>query len=298
MGMGKELAKNFPSARRVFEEANDSLGFDLAGLCYEGPEDELVKTTNTQPAILTFSVACLEVLKEQGLQPHVAAGLSLGEYSALVAADSLKFDEAVKLVRKRGQYMQEAVPLGRGTMAAIIGLDRDEVLRLCREGSRWGVVEPANFNCPGQIVIAGEVEAVERAVALAKEAGAKRAVVLPVSAPFHCSLIRPAGVKLAEELAATDLSDAELPVMANVSARYIRRKDDIEVALINQVSSPVLWEDSVREMLKDGVDRFVEVGPGRSLSAFIKKIDREVPVANVEDIQSLEKVLDSWERGC
>lgn len=300
VGMGSELARHYPSFFRYFEEASEVLGFNLARLCFDGPEETLKETANTQPAILTMSVACLALMKENGIRADVVAGLSLGEYTALVAAGSLEFGRAVPLVRQRGIYMQEAVPLGEGTMAAILGLEAAAVVAACAgaraEGTGW--VEPANYNCPGQIVIAGHVAAVERAMALAAAAGAAKCVLLPVSAPFHCQLLAPAGERLAQDLAQVRIAPAQIPVVANVTANYVTDPAAIRDLLIRQVSSPVRWEESVRRMAADGVETFIELGPGRALSGFIKKIDRKLKVFNVEDVQSLGKVLDSCGRVC
>ncbi len=298
VGMGKELADRYPKARQVFEEAGDSLGFDLGRMCFEGPEEVLRETVNTQPAILATSVACLAVLKEEGVEAHALAGLSLGEYAALVAAGAISFSETVQLVRRRGQYMQEAVPAGEGAMAAVIGLGRPDVERACREAAAAGVVEPANFNCPGQIVIAGVTAAVEKAVALARQMGAAKAVKLAVSGPFHCRLLRSAGDRLAVDLDRIEVREAQVPVVANVSADYVRAPEDIRRALIDQVSRPVMWEDSIRRMTTDGVDTFVEVGPGKTLSGFLKRIAPEARSLNVEDGSSLEKFLDYWGEVC
>lgn len=298
VGMGKELYELYPSVRAVFEEADDSLGMSLSKVCFEGPEESLKSTMNTQPAILTVSAACLAVLEESGVTPDSVAGLSLGEYGALVAADSLTVTDTVRLVRRRGRYMQEAVPEGQGAMAAVLGLGRTEVEQACREASVAGVVEPANYNCPGQIVIAGETAAVDRAVAVAKELGATRAVRLAVSAPFHCRLLRPAGQRLAEDLEQVEVKEATIPVVANVSADYVRRPEEIKRSLIDQVSRPVRWEESVRRMVDDGTDLFVEVGPGRTLSGFLKRIAPEARTLNVEDGSSLEKLLDYWGEVC
>lgn len=297
VGMGRDLAEQYPQFRRYFDEASEVLGFDLARLCFEGPEERLQETANTQPAILTVSVATLALLRERGLEPDVVAGLSLGEYTALVAAGVLEFRQAVDLVRRRGIYMQEAVPLGEGTMAAILGLESQAVEEICRQARDVGWVEPANYNCPGQVVIAGHVAAVEKAVRLAQEAGAARAVILPVSAPFHCKLLAPAGERLARDLQAVPLAPARIPVVANVTADYVREPEAIRELLIRQVSSPVRWEESVRRMMADGVDTFVEVGPGRTLSGFVRRIDRKLRVFNVEDNQSLVKLLDCWGEG-
>lgn len=293
VGMGQELYNNFPVAKRIFDEADEALGFSITDMCFNGPEEELRKTFNTQPAILTVSIACYEVLKEQGLAPEVVAGHSLGEYSALVAAGALSFKDAVRLVRKRGQYMQEAVPLGEGAMAAILGLDRDSVVAVCAQVSaEIGVVEAVNFNCPGQIVIAGKTAPVEKAAELMKAAGAKRAVMLPVSAPFHSSLMQPAAEKLAAELAQIAVQDAVIPVVANVNAEAVTDGQVIKQLLVEQAASPVKWEDCVQKMAALGADTFVEVGPGKVLTGFTKKIAKEISNVNVEDAASLEKTLD------
>ncbi len=295
IGMGRELAENYAAAKKVFEEATEALGFDIEAMIFDGDEETLKITENTQPAIVTTSVACLEVLKEKGISPDVVAGLSLGEYTAHVAAGSITFADAVKLVRKRGKFMQEAVPIGVGTMAAIIGLTQAQVIDCCEQAEKIGVVEPANFNCPGQIVVAGEVSAVEKVCETAKEKGAKRALILPVSAPFHCSMLKPAGDKLAVELDKVVIHDGEIPVIANVNAEYIKNKDEIKPLLIQQVSTCVKWEDSIRKMIDDGVDTLIEVGPGKTLSSFAKKIDRTLNILNVEDLTSLEKTLERLE---
>lgn len=300
VGMAADLAREYPVVRQTFEEASDALGFDLARMCFEGPESDLQLTENTQPAILTHSVAALRLLASRGApSPAAAAGLSLGEYSALVAAGSFDFFDAVRLVRERGRYMQEAVPEGVGTMAAILGLDRPDVESCCAGASGGGeIVEPANYNCPGQTVIAGHVPAVHRAVERCKAAGAKKAVVLPVSAPFHCSLLRPAGERLAAALVELPPRDAGLPVVANVDAEYVRDSDDIVSALVAQVSSPVLWEDCVRRMVNDGCDCFLEVGPGKALSGFVKRIAREAKCLNVDGLDSLGHALRELEGVC
>jgi len=292
-GMGKELAENYSEAMRIFDLASERLGIDMRKLCFEGDEEELKKTENTQPSILTASIAMLEVLKLKGIVPDITAGLSLGEYSALVASKAIDFADAVALVKKRGKYMQEAVPAGEGTMAAVMGMERESVMECLKMASGYGVVEAANFNCPGQIVIAGHTKAVEHACTILKEKGAKRAIMLPVSAPFHSSLLKPAGDKLAEELEKVDIYDNELPVVSNVNAQVILNKYEIKKCLVEQVSSSVLWEDSVRHMIDLGVDTFIEVGPGKTLSAFVKKIDKSLYVYNVEDIESLENTIVS-----
>lgn len=296
VGMGRQLAEGYPAARRRLEEAGEALGMDLMRLLFDGPEEVLAETENTQPAILAVSVACLEVLTREGLEPEVAAGLSLGEYSALVAAGALDFPTAVQVVRQRGRFMQEAVPLGVGGMAAILGLDAVVVEAICEQARDAGWVEPANYNCPGQVVVAGEAAAVDRAVQLAKEAGAARAVKLAVSAPFHTRMLAPAAGRLAEVLAGVPIRPARIPVVANVTAEPVQDPEEIRTLLIRQVASPVRWEQSVRRMIADGVDTFVEVGPGRALSGFIKRIDRRLKVLNVEDPQTLAGALDSLGR--
>ncbi|MBP7072828.1 MAG: ACP S-malonyltransferase [Clostridia bacterium] len=292
-GMGKELAQNYKEAMNIFDLASERLGIDMKKLCFEGDEEELKKTENTQPSILTVSIALLEVLKLKGIEPQIAAGLSLGEYSALVASKAISFTDAVALVKKRGKYMQEAVPAGEGTMAAIMGIERESVMECLKMASSYGVVEAANFNCPGQVVIAGHTRAVEKACSILKERGARKAIMLPVSAPFHSSLLKPAGEKLAAELENVNISDNELPVVSNVNAQVIMNKYEIKRCLIEQVSSSVLWEDSIRRMIDMGVDTFIEVGPGRTLSAFVKKIDKNLYVHNVENIDTLENTIVS-----
>lgn len=291
VGMGKELAENFACADAVFEQASDALGMDVKNLVWESDEETLKITENTQPAILTMSVAALRVLEEKGVRPDVVAGLSLGEYAAHVASKSIDFKKAVTLVKKRGKYMQETVPLGVGGMAAVLALGADEVRACCKEASAVGIVEPANFNCPGQITVAGEIAAVEKCCELAKAAGAKRAMLLPVSAPFHCSMLKEAGVKLARELEAVTVSDMQIPLITNVTGDYLMDKEQIKPTLVKQVSSSVLWEDGIRRMIADGVDTFVEVGPGKALCGFMKKIDKEMKAYNVEDMASLENTL-------
>lgn len=295
VGMGRKMVEQYPEARRVFEEAEEALGFSLGRLCFEGPEEELNLTVNTQPAVVATSLACLAVFEKRAQPPMAVAGLSLGEYSALVAAGSLSCGEAVTLVRKRGQYMQEVVPPGKGAMAAIIGLAREKVVEVCNQAQAYGVVEPANFNCPGQVVISGEREAVEKAAELARTAGARRVVYLPVSAPFHSSLLRPAGEKIARELERADLRDASLPVVANVSADYLTRKEEIKAGLVKQVSQPVLWEETLYRLAKDGVDTFIEIGPGKALSGFVKKTLPGATTLNISDPASLAKTLDYLE---
>lgn len=293
VGMGKELFDLYPAAKAVFEEADSALGFSITDLCFGGPEEELRKTFNTQPAILTVSIACQRVLAENGVVPAIVAGHSLGEYSALVAAGALAFADAVRLVRKRGQFMQEAVPLGQGSMAAILGLERDQIIAVCREvEAKAGPVQAVNFNCPGQVVIAGATAAVDAAVEALKAAGAKRAIPLPVSAPFHSTLMKPAAEKLAGELAKITVADAKIPVVANVNGQIVTKGDAIKESLVKQAASPVLWEDCVAAMTAVGAVNFVEVGPGKVLTGFTKKIAKDANTLNVEDDGSLQKTLD------
>ncbi len=290
VGMGKALAGAFPVARDTFAEADEALGESLSGLCFEGPADRLVLTENTQPAILAVSVACFRVLASTGVVPAFMAGHSLGEYSAHVAAGTLRFADALRIVRRRGRYMQEAVPVGQGAMAAILGLDAPTVARACEEASQGEVVSPANLNAPGQVVIAGAKAAVARAVERAKQLGAKRAIPLPVSAPFHCALMRPAEARLAPELRALEVADPTVPVVANVDAEIKRSGTDAVEALIRQVSSPVRWEDVVRRLASEGVRKYVEVGPGTVLTGLGRKILRDAAFANIEDPSGVDAV--------
>lgn len=293
-GMGKDLVDNFKVAKDVFEEANDALGFDLAALCFNGPEEDLKLTTNTQPAILTTSIAALKVLEQEtDLSPAFAAGHSLGEYSALVCSGAMQFADAVRTVRQRGAFMQEAVPVGVGAMAAVIGLDIDALNTVCREAAAGEVVSPANFNSPGQVVIAGHATAVERAIVLAKEKGAKRALPLPVSAPFHCSLMVPAGERLNDVLSDVPFSEMLLPVVSNVEALPNSDQTRLRELLVAQVSAPVRWDESISRMVADGVERFVEIGAGKVLSGLVKRIEKTASAANVEDCASLGKLVNS-----
>lgn len=295
IGMGRELYESLPLPKELFNRADEALGFGLKRIMFEGPREKLIETEITQPAILTLSVAILMQLKEYGIEPDMAAGLSLGEYSALVAADSLDFGDAVTLVQKRGRYMQRAVPCNIGTMAAIIGLDKEKVKECCFKASIAGVVEPANYNCSCQVAISGNREAVALAVNIAKSLGARKAVMLPVSAPFHCSLLRPVESRLEKELNKITLRDASIPVIANVTAVEETQSDDIKRNLIKQVSNPVLWEESVKRMLALGADTFVEIGPGKTLSNFIRKIDRGARVMNIENLETLRNALKMLE---
>ncbi len=284
-GMGKDLVDNFPVARQIFEEANDALGFDLASLCYNGPEDDLKLTANTQPAILTTSVAAMRVLEaETGLVPVFAAGHSLGEYSALVCAGALAFADAVSTVRQRGTFMQEAVPVGTGSMAAILGLDPAILDTVCQEAAQGQVVSPANYNSEGQVVIAGHAEAVARAVELAKEKGAKRAMLLPVSAPFHCSLMAAAAERLAMVLADITVNEMTLPVIANVEAAPNQEASRVRDLLVRQVCAPVRWQETVACMVNLGVTRYIEIGPGKVLAGLVKRAAKGSTIQNVQNV--------------
>lgn len=292
VGMGKDFYDNYDVAKKMFKEADEALGYSIMKMCFEGPEEDLKLTANTQPAILTISCIANEILKENGIQPEITGGHSLGEYSALVAAGVLNFQDAVALVHKRGSYMQEAVPVGEGGMAAIIGVDRDKIVEVCQQVSAESPVQAVNFNCPGQIVIAGATRGVELAVEELKAAGAKKAVILPVSAPFHSTLMKPAAEKLAVELDKVTISDAKIPVVANVSAEILTKAEDIKASLVAQAASPVLWEDCVARMKEFGADVLLEAGPGKTLCGFNRRIDKTITSLNVEDVASLEKSLD------
>ena len=291
-GMGKELAEKYPAARAVFDEADKALGFSISKMCFEGTEDELKLTANTQPAILTVSVAAYRVLEEKGIAPDYVAGHSLGEYSALVAVGSLKFVDAVKLVRKRGMYMQEAVAAGQGAMAAIMGLSPAVVQDACRRAAEGEVCSAANLNSPEQTVISGSAGAVKRAVEIASQSGAKRAVILPVSAPFHSALMMPAQEKLEKDLQTMTFADLQVPLVTNVDADTIRTGEEARGALVRQVSMTVRWEESMRMLLDEGVNTFVEVGPGRVLTGLMRQIERSVASLNVEDEKSLAGTLE------
>lgn len=297
VGMLKELYDSYDCVKDIFKRADEALGFSIKQMCFEGPEDQLRLTFNTQPAILTASVAVAAVLKEKGIKPDVVAGHSLGEYSALVIAEALSLEDAVRIVRKRGQYMQEAVPVGEGSMAAILGLDSDLIVKACKEveNANEGVVQAVNFNCPGQVVIAGSVAGVDAAIVRLKEAGARRAILLPVSAPFHSSLMKPASERLAKLFETIEFKDAKIPVIANVTAKEVTDANDIKELLIRQAASPVLWEESVNYMIENKVDTFVEVGPGKVLSGFTKKINRSMKPLNIDDLKSLENTIKFFE---
>ncbi len=293
VGMGAEMAKSFASARRVFKEADECLGMKLSEIIFSGSEDDLKMTEITQPAVVATSVACLEVLRGYDLTPSAMAGLSLGEYSALIGVGSLRFSDALPLVQKRGRYMQEAVPPGVGGMAAIMGLARPLVIEACQLASGMGVVEPANYNAPDQVVISGEIPAVRRACEIARSMGARRAVELPVSVSFHCRLLKSVEPLLARELAAIEVKPASQPVVANINAEYIYSPSEIRNALTLQVSNAVFWQDSMERLIADGFDTFVEVGPGKSLTGLMKKINPSVWVHQVEDLETLNKVVSA-----
>jgi [acyl-carrier-protein] S-malonyltransferase len=292
IGMSKDLAEKYPIARQTFEEADEALGHKLSQLCFEGPEDQLRLTEITQPAILTASVAAWRVVNENGLKPRFVAGHSLGEYSAHVAAGTLSFADAVRTVRHRGKYMQEAVPVGVGTMAAILGMEFEKVAEVCRDASQGEVCEPANINSPEQIVISGHTAAVERATKLADDRGAKRAKVLPVSAPFHCSLMKPAQDRLANDLSSMTFNKPTAGVVCNVDAALLEDADRSRDALIRQVIGSVKWEQSMRLLIEQGVDTFVEIGPGKVLCGLMRQIDRSQKCLNVADEASLQKTLE------
>ena len=291
-GMGKDLAEKFPAARQVFEEADAVLGFPISKLCFEGPEESLKLTENTQPAILTVSTAASRVLAERGIRPDYVAGQSLGEYSALVAAGSLQFRDAVRAVRNRGRYMQEAVPAGEGAMAAIMGLSPATVDQACKRAANGEVVSAANLNSPEQTVISGHAAAVKRAVEIASQMGAKRTVMLAVSAPFHSSLMMPAQERLEADLRRIEFAPLAVPLITNVDAEVITGGEEARTSLIRQVCLPVRWEESVRELISLGVTTFVEVGPGKVLSGLLRQIERSVHCLNVEDEKSLTTAVE------
>jgi [acyl-carrier-protein] S-malonyltransferase len=291
-GMGRDLAANFPESKAVFDAADSALGFSITQTCFEGTEEALKLTENTQPAILTVSIAAYRALAGKGIVPDFVAGHSLGEYSALVAAGGVDFSAAVKLVHARGKYMQEAVPAGQGAMAAILGLSTTEVADICKKAAENDVVSPANLNSPEQTVISGSAAAVKRAVEIASQSGAKRAVILPVSAPFHCALMMPAQLRLEPDLRATQFSALKIPLITNVDAQAITAGEEARDALIRQVTAPVRWLDSVREMIESGVTVFLEVGPGKVLTGLLRQIDRSVRVFNVEDSASLNSTME------
>ncbi|MBU9712482.1 ACP S-malonyltransferase [Evansella tamaricis] len=292
VGMGKELAEKYEVCKKIFEEGDKVLGESLSDLIFAGDEETLKRTENTQPALLTTSIAIWEVLKEKGVDADYASGHSLGEYSALVASGALTFLEACLAVRKRGQWMEEAVPVGQGTMAAILGMERDELVQVTKEASESaGAVQPANFNCPGQIVISGTVEGVQAASELARERGAKRVIPLSVSGPFHSSLMQPAADKMKAHLQTVTISTPRIPVIANVTGEKVTDPETIRQLLYEQIYSPVLWEDTVRTLVNEGVETFIELGPGKVLSGLVKKVNRRATVLPVYDEETLEKAI-------
>jgi [acyl-carrier-protein] S-malonyltransferase len=293
--MGRELADAYPAARQTFEEADAALGFPLSQLCFSGPAEQLKLTENTQPAILTVSVAALRVLREKGYRCRYAAGHSLGEYSAHVAAGTLSFADAVRTVRNRGRYMQEAVPAGQGAMAAILNLAPEIVADICKEVAAGEVVQPANINSAEQIVISGHQGAVERAAGLAKQRGAKRAILLPVSAPFHCPLMQPAQDRLAADLRALAFHDPEFPILKNIDAEPVTTAEAAREALILQVTGAVQWERSMRTLIAAGIQYFVEIGPGEVLSGLMRRLDRTRTACSVQDEASLQKLSALFE---
>ncbi|RKN86560.1 ACP S-malonyltransferase [Paenibacillus ginsengarvi] len=290
VGMGKDFYDNHEGARSRFLQADEALGFSLTELIFQGPDEQLKKTVNTQPALLTTSIAILEAVKELGIEPDFVAGHSLGEYCALVAAGVMSFEDAVRTVRARGEFMEQAVPSGQGGMAAVLGADREQLAALCRTvSSEVGAVEMANVNCPGQIVVSGSREGVQAVVERGKEAGAKRVIPLEVSGPFHSSLMQPAADRLAGTLAEVDMQDARIPVVANVTADSVLEAELVRRLLVEQVVSPVLWEDSVAWMISQGVDTFVEIGSGTVLAGLIKKVDKQVQAVSINSREALDK---------
>lgn len=295
VGMGKELAAMYPVARETFDEADAALGYKISELCFEGPEERLKLTEITQPAILTVSVAAQRVLREKGITPNYVAGHSVGEYAANVAAGTFDFADAVRVARNRGRYMQEAVPVGEGAMAAILGMKAEDVRALCQEAAQGAVVEPANNNSPEQVVISGHAFAVQRAAELAKERGAKKTVMLQVSAPFHCSLLKPAQDQLERDLNAIQFHDPEVPVIANIDAEPRTSAAAAREALIRQATGAVQWERSIQKLISLGVDTFIEVGPGKVLCGLMRQIDRAKLCLNVQDEASLQKTMNELE---
>ncbi len=302
IGMGKELYENIDECREIFNKANNALGFDITNMILEGNADELNITENTQPAILTTSIAILKALEKNNIEPDVVAGLSLGEYSALVSAGAIDFLDAVSLVKKRGKFMQEAVPLGVGAMVAVIGLSREKVQEAVEKAKEKGIVEIANYNTSKQIVIGGELKAVEYAKEIVLELGARRAISLKVSGPFHTSMLHEAALKLEKELKKVEFKELNVPLVCNVEGNFVQDKSEIIPLLVRQIESSVRWEDSIKLMLENGVDTFIEVGPGRVLSGFVrdisKTLEKRVNIFNVEDLKSLEKTLEGMKSIC
>lgn len=302
IGMGKELYENIDECREIFNKANNALGFDITNMILEGDADELNITENTQPAILTTSIAILKALEKNNIKPDVVAGLSLGEYSALVSAGAIDFLDAVSLVKKRGKFMQEAVPLGVGAMVAVIGLSREKVQEAVEKAKEKGIVEIANYNTSKQIVIGGELKAVGYAKEIVLELGARRAISLKVSGPFHTSMLHEAALKLEKELKKVEFKELNVPLVCNVEGKFVQDKSEIIPLLVRQIESSVRWEDSIKLMLENGVDTFIEVGPGRVLSGFVREIsktlEKRVNIFNVEDLKSLEKTLEGMKSIC
>jgi len=291
VGMAKEFIENFEESRAIMETASAVLGFDLVQLCLNGPVEKLNLTENTQPAILAASLAILLPLEKRGLLATAAAGHSLGEYTAITAAGGFELKDAIALVQKRGRFMQEAVPEGTGLMAAILGMDRQVLEKTCLEAAKNGIVAPANYNSPGQIVIAGEKKAVEKAMELAKTAGAKKVVPLTVSVPSHCAMMQKAGERLAQELNNVTISDLRIPIVNNADAKFLWKADELRPSLIKQISAPLFWEDSIKTLVADGYDTFIEIGPGKVLSGLVKRIAKDAKILNVEDQKSMSDTL-------
>jgi len=296
VGMAKEFIQNFNESKEVFELASDILGFDLLQLCLSGPVEKLNLTEITQPALLTACIAILQPLERRGLQATAAAGHSLGEYTAITAAGGFKFSDVIELVHKRGRYMQEAVPAGSGLMAAIIGMERQDVEKTCLDAAKNGIVAPANYNSPGQIVIAGEKAAVEKAMELAKKEGAKKVIPLAVSVPSHCALMKQAGERLALNLEHVNINDLRFPIVNNADAKFLQTAAELKRSLIKQISHPLYWEDTINTMVADGYGTFIEIGPGKVLSGLVKRIAKNVKVLNVEDQKTMIDTLTAMER--
>lgn len=292
-GMAKEFVENFAESKEVFETANEVLGYDLLDICLNGPIEKLNQTETTQPALLATSIAILQPLERRGLVASAAAGHSLGEYTAITAAGGFELQDAIALVRKRGSFMQEAVPSGTGLMAAILGMERQDVEKTCLEAAKNGIVAPANYNSPGQIVIAGEKSGVEKFMELAKAAGVKKVIPLSVSVPSHCPLMKPAGERLAQELEKITIHDLRIPIMNNADAKFLRTAAELKPSLIKQLSFPLYWEDSIRNMVADGYDTFIEIGPGKVLSGLVKRIAKDAKVLNIEDQKSMTETLNA-----
>ncbi len=293
VGMAKEFIEQFAESKEIFDIASAVLGYDLAQLCTQGPAETLNLTVHTQPAILAASIAILQPLERRGLEASAAAGHSLGEYTAITAAGGFALKDAVMLAQKRGQYMQEAVPEGSGLMAAILGMDRQDVEKTCLEAAKNGIVAPANYNSPGQIVIAGERSAVEKAMEIARAGGAKKVIPLAVSVPSHCAMMKKAGERLAEYLANIEFNDLSIPIVNNADAKFLQQASELRPSLIRQISSPLYWEDSIRTLTADGYDTFIEIGPGKVLAGLAKRIERNARVLNVEDPKSMNETLSA-----